>query len=71
MHFLYVSLIGFDIRLTNSAVRHAGRLELRIHGIWGTLYFYSFSRRRPSLDRAICRQLNFSDSVLAVSGAAF
>lgn len=71
MNFLYVSLLGFDIRLTNSAVGHAGRLELRIHGIWGTIYSYYYSIQWTSWDRVICRQLNFSDSVLAVGRAAF
>lgn len=71
MNFLYVSLLGFDIRLTNSAVGHAGRLELRIHGIWGTIYSYYYSIQWTSWDRVICRQLNFSDSVLAVGRAVF
>ena len=71
MNFLYVSILGFDIRLTNSAVRHAGRLELRIQGIWGTLYSPYYYIQWTSLDRVICRQLNFSDSVLAAGWSVF
>ena len=69
--WIFVFLLGFDVRLTNSAVRHAGRIDLRIHGIWGTLYSHYYYTQWASLDRVICRQLNFSDSILAVGRAAF
>ena len=67
----FISLLGFDIRLTNSVVSHAGRIEFRIHGIWGSLYSHYYLIQRIRLDRVICRQLNFSDSILAVGRAAF
>ena len=67
----FISQLGFDVRLTNSAVRHAGRIDLRIHGIWGTLYSHYYYIQWTSLDRVICRQLNFSDSILAVGWSVF
>lgn len=69
--WIFVFLLGYDVRLTNSAVRHAGRIDLRINGIWGTLYSHYYYIQWASLDRVICRQLNFSDSILAVGRAAF
>ena len=61
------------MRLSSSPVPHAGRVELRFKGIWGTifqdnLWDWPFSRTStlsPGAVRVICRQLGFADGILS------
>ena len=39
-HEIYFSLLALELRLSGSPVPHAGRVELRIKGIWGTIFGY-------------------------------
>ncbi|KAL9984300.1 hypothetical protein ACROYT_G006575 [Oculina patagonica] len=67
--------LGFEMRLRGSSVPHAGRVELRINGVWGTIGHESiFNWKRPvdpKIARVICRQLNFTDSVFATTAHVF
>ena len=52
------------MRLSGSLTPHAGRVQIGIHGIWGTInhaYHHSFPSESQ---RVICRQLGFNDSIL-------
>ncbi|KAL9984304.1 hypothetical protein ACROYT_G006580 [Oculina patagonica] len=65
--------LGFEMRLRGSSVPHAGRVELRFNGVWGTIG-HKFKYRRPvdpRITRVICRQLNFTDSVFATDWPVF
>ena len=57
------------MRLRGSSTPHAGRVEIRILGIWGSIYSRHFFRYRgryfsSETKRIICRQLGFNDSIL-------
>ena len=57
------------MRLSGSSTPHAGRVEIRILGIWGSIYSEHFFRYRgryfsSETKRIICRQLGFNDSIL-------
>ena len=55
------------MRLRGSPIPHAGRVELRFNGIWGTIgthHYYWYWRYVPEVTRVICRQLNFADGIL-------
>lgn len=60
------------MRLSGSPVPHAGRVELRIKGIWGTIaQHYWHNTLRPGPTRVICRQLGFSDAVISVGYSVY
>ena len=60
------------MRLRSSPVPHAGRVELRFNGVWGTISTYwSYGRIDPKVTRVICRQLNFTDGILATGSSVF
>lgn len=67
---LYVCL-EFKMRLSGSPVPHAGRVELRFSGVWGTISSYKWKNVDPEIPRVICRQLNFTDIILATSWPVF
>ena len=46
-------------------------MELRFNGIWGSIYWFLHHLDELTFDGVICRQLNFSDSILAVGFSAF
>lgn len=58
------------MRLSGSSVPHAGRVELRFKDIWGTIGTHNWGND-PELARVICRQLNFTDSILAGAWSVF
>ena len=65
--------LASELRLSGSPVPHAGRVELRIKGIWGTIFqendwFYTL---RPGATRVICRQLGFSDAVISAGNSVY
>ncbi|KAL9984307.1 hypothetical protein ACROYT_G006583 [Oculina patagonica] len=62
---------GFEMRLSGSPVIHAGRVELRFKGVWGTILSDRSWRTDPEVARVICRQLNFTDSILALGWPEF
>ncbi|XP_068745094.1 scavenger receptor cysteine-rich type 1 protein M160-like [Montipora capricornis] len=56
---------GYGLRLHGSSVSHAGRVEIRIRGIWGSIYLQAYRLRFLSKSLlVICRQLGFNDSIL-------
>ncbi|XP_068735812.1 scavenger receptor cysteine-rich domain superfamily protein-like [Montipora capricornis] len=59
---------GYKLRLRGSSVSHAGRVEIRIQGVWGSIFlhhFFHFHRIVSSETLlVICRQLGFNDSIL-------
>ncbi|KAJ7379007.1 hypothetical protein OS493_018801 [Desmophyllum pertusum] len=61
---------GLDMRLRGSSVPHAGRVELRLKGVWGTLY-YDPNYDYDNVTRVICRQFNFTDGILAFDYSVF
>ena len=65
-HEIYFSPLGLELRLSGYPVPHAGRVELRIKGIWGTIVQHWYYPLRPGPTRVICRQLGFSDAVISV-----
>ena len=71
---IYFSPLAPELRLSGSPVLHAGRVELRIKGIWGTIFQ---GRRRfpdilgPGATRVICRQLGFSDAVISAGYSVY
>ena len=63
---IYFLPLAPELRLSDSPVPHAGRVELRIKGIWGTIFQHDwFNILRPEATRVICRQLGFSDAVIS------
>ena len=57
------------MRLSGSSTPHAGRVEIGILGIWGSIYselWFLLHRLYFSLETQsiICRQLGFNDSIL-------
>ncbi|KAL9984288.1 hypothetical protein ACROYT_G006563 [Oculina patagonica] len=66
---------GLEVRLRGSPVPHAGRVELRFKGVWGTIgcVYYPADQRHidPELARVVCRQLNFTDGILATGWSVF
>ena len=57
------------MRLSGSSTPHAGRVEIGILGIWGSIYneilwFYHRLYFSSETQRIICRQLGFNDSIL-------
>ena len=71
-HKIYFLPLAPELRLSDSPVPHAGRVELRIKGIWGTIFQYD-----PYIDlsrgatRVICRQLGFSDAVTSAGFSVY
>ena len=55
------------MRLSGSSTPHAGRVEIRILGIWGSIFRFLYRGRYFSseTERIICRQLGFNDSILS------
>ena len=67
-HKIYFLPLAPELRLSDSPVPHAGRVELRIKGIWGTIFQYDWHHTlRPGATRVICRQLGFSDAVISAT----
>ena len=65
-HEIYFLPLAPELRLSDSPVPHAGRVEFRIKGIWGTIsQYYGYYTLRPEATRVICRQLGFSDAVIS------
>ena len=65
-HKIYFLPLAPELRLSDSPVPHAGRVELRIKGIWGTIFQHDwYYTLRPGATRVICRQLGFSDAVIS------
>ena len=55
------------MRLSASTAPHAGRGEIGILGIWGSIFREHFFRDRHfsfETQRVICRQLGYNDSIL-------
>ena len=71
-HEINFSPLAPELRLRGSPVPHAGRVELRIKGIWGTIsqdvWYFPL---RPGATRVICRQLGFSDAVISVGFSVY
>ncbi|KAL9984311.1 hypothetical protein ACROYT_G006587 [Oculina patagonica] len=69
----------FKMRLSGSPVPHAGRVEFRFKGVWGTIgsfshyyhHLFHFWYTDPEVTRVICRQLNFADGILATNWPVF
>lgn len=60
------------MRLSGSPVPHAGRVEIRFNGVWGTISSsLKHSRIYPEITSVICRQLNFTDGILATAWLVF
>ena len=71
-HKIYFLHLAPELRLSDSPVPHAGRVELRIKGIWGTIYQTGlFSILLPGATRVICRQLGFSDAVISTGSSLY
>ena len=79
---LRLSLLGPELRLGGSLVPHAGRVELRFKGIWGTISQHNsvpfwpwFPPHTPLLGprptRVICRQLGFTDAVISIGYSGY
>ena len=68
-HDIYFLPLVPELRLSDSPVPHAGRVELRIKGIWGTIsqYYRGYYTLHPGATRVICRQLGFSDAVISAT----
>ena len=65
-HEIYFLPLAPELRLRDSPVPHAGRVELRIKGVWGTIFQADWlDTLRPGAARVICRQLGFSDAVIS------
>ena len=61
-----------ELRLSDSPVPHAGRVELRFKGIWGRIFQYDwYYTLRPGATRVICRQLGFSDAVISAGYSVY
>ncbi|KAM7435371.1 hypothetical protein ABFA07_014692 [Porites harrisoni] len=61
-----------ELRLGDSPVPHAGRVELRIKGIWGTIFQNDWDYTLgPGATRVICRQLGFSDAVISAGNSVY
>ncbi|XP_073240313.1 scavenger receptor cysteine-rich domain superfamily protein-like [Porites lutea] len=61
-----------ELRLSDSPVPHAGRVELRFKGIWGTIFQHDwYYTLRPGATRVICRQLGFSDAVISAGYSVY
>ena len=72
-HKIYFLPLAPELRLSGSPVPHAGRVELRIKGIWGTIFqenhwYYNLG---PGATRVICRQLGFSDAVISAGYSVY
>ena len=71
-HEIYFLPLAPELRLGDSPVPHAGRVELRIKGIWGTIFqsdwYYTLG---PGATRVICRQLGFSDAVISAGNSVY
>ena len=60
------------MRLSGSPVPHAGRVELLFNGVWGTIStHWLFGHINPEVTRVICKQLNFTDGILATGWSVF
>ena len=71
-HKIYFLSLAPKLRLSDSPVPHAGRVELRIKGIWGTIFQNDlFNSLRPGATRVICRQLGFSDAVISAGYSVY
>ena len=72
-HKIYFLPLALELRLSGSPVPHAGRVELRIKGIWGTIFHdnHWFGYLRPGATRVICRQLGFSDAVISAGYSVY
>ena len=71
-HKIYFLPLAPELRLRDSPVPHAGRVELRIKGIWGTIFQNDlFNSLRPGATRVICRQLGFSDAVISAGHSVY
>ena len=79
---LFLTSIAPELRLSDSPVPHAGRVELRFKGIWGTIsqhhshpFWPWFPRNTPLLGprptRVICRQLGFADAVISIDYSGY
>ena len=70
---LFLTSIAPELRLSDSPVPHAGRVELRIKGIWGTIFLRHrrYYGLRPEATRVICRQLGFSDAVISAGYSVY
>ena len=69
---IYFLPLALELRLSDSPVPHAGRVELRIKGIWGTISQNDwFNSLRPGATRVICRQLGFSEAVISVGYSVY
>ncbi|XP_068745092.1 scavenger receptor cysteine-rich type 1 protein M130-like [Montipora capricornis] len=55
---------GYKLRLRGSSMSHAGRVEIRIQGVWGSIFHYWWSPVSSETRLVICRQLGFNDSIL-------
>ena len=70
-HEIYFLPLAPELRLGDSPVPYAGRVELRIKGIWGTIFQYYRYYLRPGATRVICRQLGFSDAVISAGYSVY
>ena len=50
------------LRLVNGSLESAGRVEICINGVWGTVcsYYYYFDYRENDVARVVCRQLGYN-----------
>ncbi|XP_068741994.1 neurotrypsin-like [Montipora capricornis] len=55
---------GYKLRLRGSSVSHAGRVEIGIQGVWGSISFPWISPISSETGLVICRQLGFNDRIL-------
>jgi len=58
---------GYALRLRGSSTPHAGRVEIKILGIWGSIFRKHGSSDRhfsSETQRVMCRQLGYDDSIL-------
>lgn len=58
----------FEIRLANGNTPYEGRIEVRHHGIWGTVCDDDFSNAAATV---ICRSLGFGGRALAKKDGYF
>ena len=73
-HEIYFSPLAPELRLSGSPVPYAGRVELRIKGIWGTIFqghYWHSDTLGPGATRVICRQLGFSDAVISAGYSVY
>ena len=57
-----------DIRLAGSKTRSQGRVEVYLHGEWGTVCHNAWDLPDAQV---VCRQLHFKGAVSAVAGGTF